>query len=160
MKRRSLLGLLALVLLLQILILGSFWATMNIMANQNAHPRAKTSQDTHPRATIPPPTPTSTMDAANAFARAGHTRQDATATTTSQTYDSRPCAQHPSPEHCNGVLPLIPHVPLNNREHGSGSCFDQQIAIMEDQQISKSRKLMGLSKNTRIVVKACSSATS
>ncbi|GHO72314.1 hypothetical protein KSD_00850 [Ktedonobacter sp. SOSP1-85] len=138
MKRRSLLGLLALVLLLQILILGSFWATMNIMANQNAHPRAKTSQDTHPRATIPPSTPTRTMDAANAFARAGHTRQDATATTTTQTYDSRPCAQQPSPEHCNGVLPLIPHTPLNSREHGSGSCFDQQITIMEDQQISNS----------------------
>ncbi|GHO60797.1 hypothetical protein [Ktedonobacter robiniae] len=135
MKKRFLPGLLALVLLLQILILGIGWSTMNTMANQNAHPRAKTSQDTHPRATTPPPAPTSTMDAANAFAHAGHTHQGAT---TPQSYDSRPCAQHPSPTTCNGVLPLRPHTPLESREHGSGSCFDQQITIMEDQQISNS----------------------
>ncbi|EFH83025.1 hypothetical protein [Ktedonobacter racemifer] len=95
---------------------------MNTMANQNAHPRV----------TIPPPAPTSTMDAANAFARDGHTHQGAT---TTQSYDSRPCAQHPSPATCNGVLPLRPHTPLESREHGSGSCFDQQITIMEDQRI-------------------------
>ncbi|GHO72313.1 hypothetical protein KSD_00840 [Ktedonobacter sp. SOSP1-85] len=119
MTLRSLIGLLALGLLLPTLTSSLFW-------HDTVH---GSTQPTHPGLAIPLPH-ASIMDLANAF-----TLEERTQDTASQPYDSRPCAQQPSPGHCNGVLPIIPHFSPDSRDAGNGYCFDHQPQIMEDQQI-------------------------
>lgn len=122
MNVRSLLCFLALGLLLPTLTLDIFWHEYVPSRNTEAHVRSAS-----------PLSRASNMDLARAF-----TPQRRTAPTipTDQPYDSRPCAQQPTPEHCNGVLPVIPHFSVSSRDSGNGYCFDRQPKIMEDQQIT------------------------
>ncbi|EFH83047.1 hypothetical protein [Ktedonobacter racemifer] len=118
MTLQSLLCFLALGLLLPTLTSSLYWHDSVQGSKQQAH----RGRD------IPAP---HVMDLAHAFTLEGHTQD-----TASQPYDSRPCAGHPSPANCNGVLPVIPHFSPDNRESGNGYCFDRQPTIMEDQQMT------------------------
>jgi hypothetical protein len=52
-------------------------------------------------------------------------------------YDTRPCAAHPSAGTCNGLYPVSPQnvSPAIAVPHGAGACIDAASKVVEDQQI-------------------------
>lgn len=53
-------------------------------------------------------------------------------------YDTRPCAAHPSPNTCNGEYPVSPpHVnPSYGAKNGAGACIDGSSKVVENQVIT------------------------
>lgn len=121
MTIRSLLGLLALGLLLPTLTSRVYW-------HANTH---KSTQQAHSGLALPH---MNIMGLAHAF-----TPEKPLHVMASNPYDSRPCAQQPSPATCNGVLPVIPRFSPDSRDGGNGFCFDHQPTIMEDQHITNAK---------------------
>jgi hypothetical protein len=55
-------------------------------------------------------------------------------------YDTRPCAAHPSPDTCNGKYPVSPpHVAASlGVQQGAGACIDGSHKVLENQVITNS----------------------
>jgi hypothetical protein len=53
-------------------------------------------------------------------------------------YDSRPCAHHPSSATCNGIYPVTPPAvsPAQGRRQGAGACIDERSWVVEEQTIT------------------------